>query len=120
MKYRANPVEVDAYQITKVEDGSCDGTLQLGLANGQTVRADAAMLARMVPQVGDYWVVQADGYTYLNPKAVFERKYTPLPAQPLPPVSGEYVELSDEDFRKAVAGGQVFYTPDRRPTDPKR
>lgn len=41
-KYRANPVEVEAYKI-------------------------------------DYWVIQSDGYVYLNPAKVFERKYTRIP-----------------------------------------
>ena len=39
------------------------------------------MCARMIPQVGDYWVIQSDGYVYLNPKDVFERKYRPLQEQ---------------------------------------
>ncbi len=34
------------------------------------------MIARMTPQVGDYLVIQEDGYEYLNPKEVFERKYS--------------------------------------------
>lgn len=33
------------------------------------------MLARYVPEVGDYLVTQEDGYEYFNPKEVFERKY---------------------------------------------
>src|ERR1700691_2146243 len=33
------------------------------------------MTARYAPKVGDYWVVQSDGYAYLNPAEVFERKY---------------------------------------------
>lgn len=33
------------------------------------------MMARYTPVVGDYWVVQEDGYIYLNPRDVFERKY---------------------------------------------
>jgi hypothetical protein len=36
------------------------------------------MTARYMPVVGDYWVIQSDGYIYLNPKDVFERKYSPL------------------------------------------
>jgi hypothetical protein len=37
------------------------------------------MMARFKPQPGEYWVRQADGYIYLNPKEVFERKYSPKP-----------------------------------------
>lgn len=40
--------------------------------------ATAGMLARMNPNVGDYWVIQEDGYVYLNPREVFRRKYSPI------------------------------------------
>ena len=39
------------------------------------VIATAAMTSRYRPKPGDYYVIQADGYPYLNPKDVFERKY---------------------------------------------
>jgi hypothetical protein len=75
MKYKANPVIVDAYPIVKVE---------LPLETGTTVWCEGlppfvatpAMTARHNPTPGDYLVVQEDGYVYLNPQAVFERKYT--------------------------------------------
>jgi hypothetical protein len=80
MKYRANPVEVEAFAITHVypvaDQGG--GFQVLQLEDGNLVQADKGMLARMSPQVGDYWVIQEDGYIYLNPKAVFERKYSPV------------------------------------------
>jgi len=31
----------------------------------------------MEPKIGDYWVIRSDGYIYLNPKTVFERKHSP-------------------------------------------
>lgn len=37
------------------------------------------MISRFIPQAADYWVIQEDGYVYLNPKDVFERKYSKLP-----------------------------------------
>lgn len=78
-KYRAKPVEVDAFEIVSVaEEKNADGSLHLDLSNGTNVVADAAMLARITPRVGDYWVVQTDGYAYLNPEAVFVRKYEPI------------------------------------------
>jgi hypothetical protein len=79
MKYIANPVEVDAFKITKVnpEADQGDHSRVLKLEDGKHVLADKGMLARMTPTVGDYWVVQSDGYVYLNPKDVFERKYSP-------------------------------------------
>jgi hypothetical protein len=80
MKYRANPVEVEAFKITQVypiaDQGG--GFQVLKLEDGNLVQADKGMIARMSPQVGDYWVIQSDGYVYLNPKAVFERKYSPI------------------------------------------
>jgi len=39
------------------------------------------MIARFEPQLGDYWVIQEDGYVYLNPKEVFERKYSPVESE---------------------------------------
>lgn len=51
--------------------------LVLVLEDGRSVLAEPGMTSRMTPVEGDYWVIQlSDGYTYLNPKAVFERKYS--------------------------------------------
>jgi hypothetical protein len=84
MKYIANPVEVDAFVIKHVElwryetegvSAHPGAVFTLTLDNHQMVVADSGMTSRMVPKVGDYWVVQSDGYVYLNPKDVFERKY---------------------------------------------
>ena len=41
----------------------------------QWLYCDAAMTARLYPSVGDYVVIQPDGYVYLNPKKVFEDKF---------------------------------------------
>jgi hypothetical protein len=100
MKYRAKPVEVNAYRIQAVGDLTPCRECELGnvaphpedsarLLVIQTpnergyeettdVTATHEMLARYTPVPGDYWVVQADGYVYLNPKDVFERKYEPM------------------------------------------
>lgn len=84
MKYEAKPVIVDAEEIVGVGPVLRDGgSRHLCLRNGQNVVADNGMLARMDPKPGDYWVTQADGYVYLNPKDVFERKYQPVPEIPL-------------------------------------
>ena len=77
MKYIANPVEVDAFVIVKVgpvADRGGDFRI-LKLEDGKLVQADAGMMSRYTPVEGDYWVIQSDGYVYLNPKEVFERKY---------------------------------------------
>lgn len=82
MKYVAKPVEVEAYVIDLVApldslDGSAGERFDLNLEGAGHVMADEGMTSRMVPKVGDYWVIQSDGYCYLNPKEVFERKYHP-------------------------------------------
>lgn len=35
-----------------------------------------AMISRITPEIGDYLVMQEDGYKYFNPKDVFLRKYS--------------------------------------------
>lgn len=79
MRYVANPVVVDAFKITHVGPLADQGGdfRVLTLEGGRLVQADKEMMSRMTPQVGDYWVIQSDGYIYLNPKDVFERKYSP-------------------------------------------
>ena len=90
MQYRANPVHIEAHRIVSVgpevieQIGVGTFTLpvmrrHLALENGENVHATAEMLSRMTPEAGDYWVIQEDGYTYLNPRAVFERKYSLIP-----------------------------------------
>ena len=73
MKYIANPVEVDAYRIVLVTP--IPSGVKLDLDNTQQVFPTPDMMSRMNPKEGDYWVIQSDGYIYLNPKDVFERKY---------------------------------------------
>ena len=78
MKYIANPVEVEARKIIELIDTPSQITLKL--EDGEVFAPTHGMLARMSPVVGDYVVTQADGYIYLNPKDVFERKYRPSDA----------------------------------------
>ena len=79
MKYVANPVQVTAFKIErlgmKIADG---GGLVLHLDNGGEVVATEEMISRISPKIDDYWVIQEDGYVYLNPKEVFERKYSKI------------------------------------------
>lgn len=82
MKYQANPVIVDAFKIVSVQNmPDADPALARDVATDDGINrvATAAMCSRYIPQAGDYWVIQSDGYEYLNPKDVFERKYSPLP-----------------------------------------
>jgi len=75
MKYIANPVEVDAFKIFGIDIKIGDPNIYLLLENGEKVIATPEMTSRYIPKLNDYWVIQSDGYVYLNPKDVFERKY---------------------------------------------
>jgi hypothetical protein len=79
MKHIANPVEVDAaYIVDAAPDGRGGWHLKIDFGNEdiRSAHATAAMCSRYSPTLGDYWVVQEDGYAYVNPKEVFERKYS--------------------------------------------
>lgn len=78
MKYIANPVIVEASKITHAQEDVLNNGVALKLADGSNFLADSGMIARYTPKAGDYLVTQADGYQYLNPREVFERKYSPL------------------------------------------
>jgi hypothetical protein len=80
MEYIANPVRVEAFVITSVMAGTVGprserGGVVITLEDGRKEFCDAGMIARYSPVEGDYLVIQEDGYKYLNPKEVFERKY---------------------------------------------
>lgn len=75
MEFIAKPVRVTAYRIEKISP-TFDNQTHVVLDNGQHRIATQEMLIRIELKVGDYWVVQEDGYEYLNPKEVFERKYS--------------------------------------------
>jgi hypothetical protein len=90
VRYRANPVIVEAHRIREVR-----GPILL-LENGENVVPSKEMKARYEPKAGDYWVIQADGYTYLNPCDVFERKYSAEPVIGRPPF---------ETFKRATCRG---------------
>jgi hypothetical protein len=76
--YQANPIQVQAVEIVGIGTADNDGNLPLALSDGTDFTATPVMLSRIEPVVGDYVVTQADGYVYLNPKAVFETKYSPV------------------------------------------
>lgn len=47
-----------------------------------TVKAAPGMFARYTPAIGDFYVVYADGYAAISPKAAFEEGYTLKEAPP--------------------------------------
>lgn len=75
--HTANPVRVNAATILEVSElGTAN--LMLRLSDGRNYEADTSMTVRYCPVPGDYLVTQEDGYEYLNPKDVFERKYSEI------------------------------------------
>src|SRR6266481_4792512 len=74
----AKPVLVKAQEIFDVIACRSSGMHELTLEDGAVYKADIGMTARHIPQTGDYLVTQEDGYEYLNPKDVFERKYVTI------------------------------------------
>lgn len=82
--YAAKPIVVHAAEITGVGEVDVGGDITLTFADGSTKIATPQMTSRMMPSLGDYWVIvpQGDGvYEYLNPKDVFEGKYEPVKAE---------------------------------------
>ncbi len=76
-KYQANPVIVDAFQITGIEVQSFENKLQITTEDGNIHIADRAMTGQYTPKKGDYWV-HLDGYETIIPRDVFQRKYSLL------------------------------------------
>lgn len=74
----ANPVRVEAHQITGLREDERGLGLWAELSDGSTALIDAGMIARYTPKNGDYFVIQDDGYRYINQREVFERKYRPI------------------------------------------
>lgn len=78
----ANPVLVHAAIILAIANEGISST-KLELDDGTEFVAPAELTARHIPQAGDYLVTQDDGYRYINPKDVFERKYREIGMQDL-------------------------------------
>ena len=78
MKAVAKAVEVDFYEIESWAKPSEDGDRIVHCSEYRSFVITPAMTAR-VDDLNEfhYVVVQSDGYVYLNPKDVFERKYQP-------------------------------------------
>lgn len=74
MQYVANPITVTAFKITEVYRHA--DNYVVALENGDSKYLNTTLTARYTPVVGDYFVTQEDGYEYINPKDVFERKYS--------------------------------------------
>lgn len=97
--YIAKPILVSAYLITGIQS-IVEGAM-LALEGVDTEHfVDHAMLARYTPAPGDYLVTQDDGYTYVNPKAVFERKYAK--------VTGDVAGGPNPDYVPPAGEGQSF------------
>lgn len=82
MKYKANPAIVDAFKIIGLEENLEHMCLDAFLEGAPTEYLTPEMTSRYKPTIGDYLVIQDDGYKYINPKNVFERKYSPMSGSP--------------------------------------
>jgi hypothetical protein len=71
----ANPVRVKGQVIAEVTSADDGYGTKLTLADGTNYVVSDSMTVRHYPVPGDYLVTQEDGYIYVNPKDVFERKY---------------------------------------------
>lgn len=83
----ARPVRVYASQIVELAQEQ-DGVLRQQVVVARTAddaihRLTIDMIARHNPKPGDYIVEQEDGYVYVSPREVFERKYRPADEQPV-------------------------------------
>lgn len=115
-KYAAKPVEVDGYQILEVRKDRSDldhaERWSVRLEDGTRKTLTYGQVARYTPQKGDYLVIQSDGYEYINPKAVFERKYRCIEragfAEDAPGTVAEYLE----ELAQQVRAGELEVTPD--------
>ncbi|MGF7131926.1 hypothetical protein P3T40_003409 [Paraburkholderia sp. EB58] len=79
--HQANPVRVNAKRIVELEerdDYSMDVRLDEGNGQFSAQHLTNVMLSRYKPVIGDYVVTQEDFYVYVNPKDVFERKYSAI------------------------------------------
>lgn len=106
----ANPVRVKARRITKIQESKIEIEGEECLAvevEGDPVMPIRVlppdMTARYIPVPGDYIVTQEDGYEYLNPKDVFERKYRVIAsAADIPtftsPIFGETRRPTDDEL----------------------
>lgn len=92
--HTANPVPVLATPIIAVETIAEGAMLSLG--DGTIFFASHDMLARYSPVAGDYLVTQEDGYQYVNPKAVFDRKYSPIKDGDMPDYQQRVINERDE------------------------
>lgn len=79
MEYTAKPVKVNAHTIIGVGSILPNGSMHCATQDGENRVATKEMISRFIPSSGDYWVITSDGYEYLNPKDVFEKKYRPMP-----------------------------------------
>lgn len=71
----ALPVRVSAVQIQSFAEDQPPKALDVIDEHGIRHTITEEMMSRYSPVEGDYIVTQEDGYVYINPREVFERKY---------------------------------------------
>lgn len=98
MKYKANPVAVEAFRIVSVRPPTNNGT-HIILEDGRNIIAEPPQVARMQPTVGDYWVTRADGYCYIEHKGVFESGFGAEDAKAAPVAAGRKTGITGRHLR---------------------
>lgn len=122
-RYRARPVEVEAFQITHVSHHLL-GHHTITLDNGDSVTLDPGQISRRAPVVGDYFVRTStpDVYEYLNPGFVFEAKYELIgtPAETsvsqLGPISAAQEKPRNDASEVAPENGVKVIVPAEQPS----
>lgn len=114
----AKPVRVNAAEILDVTYSPDDGSTLLRLSDGRNFVADNGMCARFAPAPGDYLVTQEDGYEYLNPKDLFERKYRAGGVESLVTITVN--ETADGMVSVGVAGAPAVNMAAAPPTEAHR
>lgn len=104
----ANPYPVFARKIVNVIGTAPGGALNMTLDDGTTYTAGTEMTMRHFPVSGDYLIIGEDGYAYINPADVFERKYSVIVERKVTAENIMTADLADTRFH---AGDNVAFQP---------
>jgi hypothetical protein len=92
MKYRMNPITVDAVKIAGVGDKLSDGSMRV-LLEGEGPTSHGIVIKRFemmgAPKIGDYYVTNEDGTHNLVPRAAFEATHTAVEEETLAELEAE-------------------------------
>jgi hypothetical protein len=100
MKYRMNPITVDAVKIAGVGDKLSDGSIRV-LLEGEGPTSHGTVIKRFemmgTPKIGDYYVTNQDGTHNLVPRVSFEATHTAVEEETLAELEAEDGEQEEVD-----------------------